>query len=198
MVPPHPGASCGPRWDHDGPPQAIKGRSCHVALLRRACCPRASQALLYCCVPVVPGPAAVVARPAATSRLVATNPECVRRLKAQRVRCHLDGLGQAPEVVQKYYRSWARLRHPPHFLHLTSSPRTGPRAAPEQAGGPLGRWVAARGAMVAAASRGPRPPLACGITARRPRGRSRGRAAGRAVSLGSSLVGHGRPRGHTR
>ena len=77
------------RWDHDAPPQTIKGRSCYVVLLRSARGPRASgQALLYCCaVPVVPGPAAVVALPAATSRLVATKPECVRRLKAQRVRC---------------------------------------------------------------------------------------------------------------
>ena len=43
------------------------GRHCHAVLLRRArraASPAACQALLYCCVvPVVPGPAAVVALP---------------------------------------------------------------------------------------------------------------------------------------
>ena len=64
------------RWAHDAPTWANPGRSnrtgphCHAVLLRRArraASPAACQALLYCCdVPVVPGPAAVVALPAPT------------------------------------------------------------------------------------------------------------------------------------
>ena len=65
------------RWAHDAPTRAgtpdrshRTGPLCHAVLLRRArraASPAACQALLYCCVvPVVPGPAAVVALPAPT------------------------------------------------------------------------------------------------------------------------------------
>ena len=173
-----------------------RGRCCYnghdadVLMLRRARCPRASQALLYpCAVSFVPGPAAVVALPAATSRLVATNPECVRRLKGQRVSEVRSAAWQAPEA-------------PPQLGSSSASTSTSPRrpeARPEQAGGPLslwGRWVGRMGHN--GGCREPRPLLACGVAARQPLGTSRGKAAGQAASLGSSLAARDPQHGHTR